>query len=51
MSVDHIVPMEKGGSLDVSNLRLTVKAANYAKWTMTDAELLELARDIVGTIG
>ena len=47
MSVDHIVPMIKGGSLNISNLRLTVKEANIAKWTLTDEELFVLCEEIL----
>jgi len=48
ISLDHIVPVCRGGSLDVSNLRLVVKEANQAKHRMLDAELYQLCSDLLG---
>lgn len=47
MSVDHVVPLVKGGTSKVENLRLVVKEANIAKHVMSDVELVELCKDIV----
>lgn len=45
--VDHILPISRGGTHDLRNLRLVVSEANYAKHGMTDEELLALCRDII----
>ena len=51
ISVDHIVPLSKGGTHDISNLRLTVKESNIARQSMTDAEFVSLCRDVVNHSG
>ena len=50
ISLDHIIPTSKGGTHDISNLRLVVLHANLAKLNYSDNELLELAKDIVTTL-
>lgn len=51
ISLDHIVPLSKGGSNDPSNIRFVHMAANRFKMDISDNDLLELAKDIVKTIG
>lgn len=48
LEVDHIVPRSKGGSDELSNLRLVCRAANAAKGELTDDELLLLCQEIIG---
>lgn len=47
ISVDHIVPLSKGGTHDITNLRLTVKETNYARLNMSDDEFISLCKDVV----
>lgn len=51
ISLDHIVPLSKGGSNEPSNLRFVHIDANTFKMDMNDNSLLELAKDIVRTLG
>lgn len=51
ISLDHIVPLSKGGSNEPSNLRFVHIDANTFKMDMNDNGLLELAKDIVRTLG
>lgn len=51
ISLDHIVPLSKGGSNEPSNLRFVHIDANTFKMDMDDNGLLELAKDIVRTLG
>lgn len=50
ISLDHIVPLSKGGSNEPSNLRFVHIDANTFKMDMDDNGLLELAKDIVKTL-
>jgi 5-methylcytosine-specific restriction endonuclease McrA len=50
ISVDHIIPVSKGGTNDLSNLRFVDYHANLAKAKFSEAELLALAKDIVKTL-
>ena len=47
ISVDHIIPKSKGGSMGVDNLRLVTKDANLAKHTLLDEEFVALCRSVV----
>lgn len=47
ISVDHIKPKSQGGSLELDNLRLTVKEANLGKFLSTDEEFISLCYDVV----
>jgi 5-methylcytosine-specific restriction endonuclease McrA len=44
--LDHIIPVKKGGSHDLQNLRWVCKEVNYAKRDLTDSEFFELVADI-----
>lgn len=46
ISIDHIVPLSKGGTHDISNLRLTIKEINYARINMSDADFIALCREV-----
>lgn len=50
ISIDHTIPLSKGGTNDLSNLRFIDYHANLAKATFSEAELLTLAKDIVNTL-
>lgn len=49
ISVDHILPLSKGGTNALNNLRFVDRHANLARLTFSDNELFELAKDIVNT--
>ena len=46
-SVDHLVPLSRGGSQDVSNLRLVTRGANHAKSNLLLQEVVARCRDVV----
>ena len=50
ISVDHIIPLSKGGTNDFSNLRFIDHHANLAKASFSESELLALAKDIIKTL-
>lgn len=45
--LDHRLPIARGGSHELENLRWTIAIANQAKRDLTDAEFLELCRWVV----
>jgi 5-methylcytosine-specific restriction endonuclease McrA len=47
VSIDHILPLIRGGKNELSNLQLTTKEANQAKHTLTQEELIQLCKDIL----
>lgn len=47
ISVDHILPITKGGANNKSNLRLITFEANTAKNSMTDNEFISFCQKIV----
>lgn len=44
VSVDHIVPCGKGGSHELSNLRLVTQQVNKALWDGSDEDFIEMCR-------
>ena len=44
VSIDHIVPCGKGGTHELSNLRLVTQQVNTALWDGSDENLFEMAR-------
>lgn len=49
--IDHIVPLCRGGSSDISNLRWVRRVANAAKDGLLDEEFIALCRDVVSHLG
>ena len=47
ISLDHIIPKSKGGSNDISNLRLTLFVANQAKHSCSDEEFFNLCKAVI----
>lgn len=45
-SLDHIVPLSRGGSHEIENLWVVEHLVNTAKGTMTVDEFLEMCRDV-----
>lgn len=45
-SLDHVVPLARGGNHDVSNLSVVDQQVNSAKGTMTVDEFVQLCRDV-----
>lgn len=48
---DHIVPVSKGGTNDLSNLGITIPIANYSKSDLTVEEYLELCKKVLEHYG
>lgn len=46
-SLDHIVPLSRGGAHVLSNIWLVDQKVNFAKGTMTYGEFVQLCRDVV----
>ena len=49
ISPDHIVPISKGGTHEISNLRLVDRDANIAKASLSDDEFRKLCSDVVNS--
>lgn len=47
MTVDHKIPLSKGGTNDISNLQLAHLICNRAKTDLVSDEFVELAKRIV----
>jgi len=46
-SIDHVIPLSKGGSHTKDNAQLVVAEVNHAKGNLTEEEFLQLCRDVV----
>ena len=46
-SLDHIMPVSKGGSSARSNLRWVTSTINHMKWDLTDEEFVRMCRVVV----
>jgi len=46
-SLDHIIPLSKGGMNDISNLGLTCRDANMAKTDMSLKEFIQLCKEVL----
>ena len=47
VSIDHIIPIVKGGTHELSNLRLVAWSVNGAMGSLDDATFIELCRQVV----
>ena len=45
-SLDHIIPLSRGGQHDIRNLQVLEHQVNTAKGTLTMEEFLSLCRDV-----
>ncbi len=50
IELDHIVPISKQGTKQLSNVRWVTKEANRLKQNLTDAELKELCINIINNL-
>lgn len=50
-SIDHIVPLCKGGIHSIENAQLVVAEVNHAKGSLTEEEFLQLCSDVVAYAG
>jgi 5-methylcytosine-specific restriction endonuclease McrA len=50
LELDHIVPRSRGGTNDLSNLRLACHEGNTLKRNWLDEELVALCREILATV-
>lgn len=48
-TVDHIVPLSRGGDHDITNVQLVTTEANKAKGTMLTSEFVALCRAVCAT--
>jgi 5-methylcytosine-specific restriction protein A len=46
MSIDHIIPLCKGGKDDISNIQLVHVDANYAKRVLLETDFIKLCHDV-----
>ena len=46
ISLDHVIPLSKGGSNAVENIRLVDRAANLAKHNLMDSDFVRLCHEI-----
>lgn len=46
-SLDHILPISRGGSCELDNLGITTYLANLAKTSMTEDEFVELCKKVL----
>ena len=51
VSLDHIVPLSKGGVSTTDNIQFVTHEANQAKSTLSQEEFIKLCRDVVKTHG
>ena len=47
MSVDHKIPISRGGTNELSNLQFVHIDVNYAKQDLLQEEFIQLCRDVV----
>lgn len=47
ISPDHIVPLSKGGTTSLENIRLVIKEVNLCRQTLSDIDFIEMCKDVV----
>lgn len=47
ISLDHIIPLARGGKNSIDNIMLVVKDANLAKQQLSTQEFIQLCKDVV----
>lgn len=47
VSIDHIIPVAKGGTNELSNLRLLTKRVNNALWDSSDEDFISLCKRVL----
>lgn len=50
-SLDHIIPVSRGGSNELSNMSFTIPEANFAKNNMTNEEFVALCKEVCEHFG
>lgn len=50
-SIDHIIPLSKGGSHTKANAQIILNSVNQAKGSMTQSEFVEMCRLVVEHFG
>lgn len=46
-NLDHIIPLDKGGSNELSNMGITIPEANASKTNLTVEEYLDLCKSVL----
>jgi hypothetical protein len=46
-SLDHVIPVSRGGAHTIENMQVVLTSANHAKGTMTQDEFIQLCREVV----
>ena len=49
--LDHIIPVDKGGSNELSNMEITCPEANAAKNNLTNDEFIRLCIEVLTNFG
>jgi 5-methylcytosine-specific restriction endonuclease McrA len=49
-SIDHIVPIKRGGTNELTNIQIIDKTVNLAKASMTQDEFVQVCRDVVAYV-
>jgi 5-methylcytosine-specific restriction endonuclease McrA len=50
-SIDHIIPLSKGGSHTKANAQIILNSVNQAKGSMTQSEFVDMCRLVVEHFG
>ena len=50
-SLDHMVPVSRGGAHTIENMQVVLTKVNHAKGTMTQDEFIQLCRKVVAWAG
>ena len=50
-NLDHIIPLDKGGSNELSNMGITIPEANASKTNLTVEEYIDLCKKVLTNFG